>query len=96
MREATPLLHHIFSWLGGQLSIGILPFLAYFPYLKNKRRLMRSPCALCIFMCMPPIVAGQCLGKHVPAATNTHATIEEFMNVSFSMRPVSCQRKVGD
>jgi hypothetical protein len=37
-------------------------------------------------------IARQRLGKHVPAATNTHATIEEMLNASFSMRSVSYQR----
>jgi hypothetical protein len=43
-------------------------FLAYVPYLeiKNKRRLIRSLCALCA--CIPPYVARQRLGKHIPAA----------------------------
>jgi hypothetical protein len=43
---------------------------------------MRSPCCLCI----PPITARQRLGKHVPAVTNIHATVEEFLDASFSMR----------
>jgi hypothetical protein len=40
-----------------------------------------------------PIVARQRLGKYVSAATNTHATIEEFLD-SFLMRFMSYQRKV--
>jgi hypothetical protein len=36
----------------------------------------------------PPIVA-----RHVIAVTNTHATIEELLDVSFSMWPVSYQGK---
>jgi hypothetical protein len=39
-------------------------------------------------MCIPPIVARQRLGKHVPAATNTQATIEVLLDASFSMRSV--------
>jgi hypothetical protein len=62
---------------------------------------MRSRCSLCI----PPIVARQRLGKsllvvakqrlgrNVTAATNTHATIEELLDASFSMWPVSYQGK---
>jgi hypothetical protein len=41
----------------------------------------------------PPIVARQRLGKNVTAATNTHATIEELLDASFSMWPVSYQGK---
>jgi hypothetical protein len=33
-----------------------------------------------------PIVTRQRLGKHVPAAINTHAKIEELLDTSFSMR----------
>jgi hypothetical protein len=34
-----------------------------------------------LFVCrISPLVARQRLGKHVPAATNTHATIEEFLD----------------
>jgi hypothetical protein len=38
-------------------------------------------------VCIPPIVAKQRLCKHVPAATNTHATIEELYGVSFLCGP---------
>jgi hypothetical protein len=51
------------------------------------------------FVCLyvyPAIVARQRLGKNVTAATSTHATIEELLDASFSMRSVSYQRKVGD
>jgi hypothetical protein len=41
----------------------------------------------------PPIVASQRLGRHVTTVTNTHATIEELLDASFSMRPVSYQGK---
>jgi hypothetical protein len=37
---------------------------------------------VCLYV-YPPIVAGQQLGKHVTAATNTHATIEELIDASF-------------
>jgi hypothetical protein len=36
----------------------------------------------------PPVVARQRLGRKVTAGTNTHATIEEFLEASFSMWPV--------
>jgi hypothetical protein len=41
----------------------------------------------------PPIVAMQRLGRNVTAVTNTHATIEELFDASFSMLPVSYQGK---
>jgi hypothetical protein len=41
----------------------------------------------------PPTVARQRLGKNVTAVTNTHATIEELLDASFCMRPVSYQGK---
>jgi hypothetical protein len=36
-------------------------------------------------------VARQRLGKHISAATNTHATIEELLAAAFSLLPVSYQ-----
>jgi hypothetical protein len=39
------------------------------------------------------IVARQRLGKNVTAITNTHATIEELLDASFSMWPVSYEGK---
>jgi hypothetical protein len=48
---------------------------------------MRSPCCVP----RPNPVARQRLGKHVPAAMNTHATIEELLDVAFYMRLVSYQ-----
>jgi hypothetical protein len=40
-----------------------------------------------------PLVASQRLGKNFTVATNTHATIEKSLDVSFSMRSVSYQGK---
>jgi hypothetical protein len=40
----------------------------------------------------PPIVARQRLGRNVMAVTNTHATIEELLDASFSI----VSRNVGD
>jgi hypothetical protein len=45
-------------------------------------------------MRIPPIVTRQQLGKHVPATTNTHATIEQLLGASFSVRSVSYQGSV--
>jgi hypothetical protein len=41
----------------------------------------------------PPIVARQQLGRNVTAVTNTLATIEELLEASFSMWPVSYKEK---
>jgi hypothetical protein len=43
---------------------------------------MRQPCSLCV-----PL--NQILSKHVPAATNTQATIEDLLDALFAMRFVS-------
>jgi hypothetical protein len=50
--------------------------------------------SVCLYM-YSPIVARQRLGKDVTAARNTHAVIEELLEVSFFMRHVSYQREVG-
>jgi hypothetical protein len=47
-------------------------------------------------MCIHPIVARQRLGKHFLAATNTHETTKELLEMSISMQSVSYQMKVGD
>jgi hypothetical protein len=52
--------------------------------------------SVCVFVFYSSVVARQRLGKNVTAATNTHATIEELLNASFSMRSMSYQRKTGD
>jgi hypothetical protein len=41
-------------------------------------------------------VARQRLSKNVTSAMNTRATIEELLDVSFSMWSVTYKRKVGD
>jgi hypothetical protein len=41
----------------------------------------------------PVIVAWQRLGRNFTAVTNTHATIKELLDSSFSMWPVSYQGK---
>jgi hypothetical protein len=60
---------------------------------------------VCVCLCIPPIVARQRLCKillivarqrlvrNVTAVTNTHAIIEELLDASFSMWPVSYQGK---
>jgi hypothetical protein len=69
---------------------------------------MRSRCWLRVYVCgfvYPPIVARQRLCKNllvvarqqlsinITAVTNTHATMEELLDASFSMWPVSYQGK---
>jgi hypothetical protein len=58
--------------------------------------LMISPCCLSACVSSPHIVLRQRLGKHIPAASNTHATIEEFLASSSSLRSVLYQKKVSD
>jgi hypothetical protein len=41
--------------------------------------------SVCLYV-NPPTVARQLLGKNVTAATNTHATVEELSEESFSLR----------
>jgi hypothetical protein len=41
----------------------------------------------------PPIVARQRLGRNVTEVRNIHTTIEELLDASFSMWPVSYQGK---
>jgi hypothetical protein len=83
-------------------------FLAYVPYLKNKRMRIRSPSCVPhpqrliagILKPQETAVARQRLAKHIPAAMNTHATTD-LLDV-FSMRsvshryPICSERKVGD
>jgi hypothetical protein len=53
---------------------------------------MRSLCCLCVYVSLyPPIVAMQRLGGNVTAVMNTHTKIEELLDASFSMWPVSYQ-----
>jgi hypothetical protein len=48
--------------------------------------------SVCLFL-LPPIVARQQIGVNVTAATNTYENIEELLDASFSMWPLSYQRK---
>jgi hypothetical protein len=57
---------------------------------------MKSPCSLSGCVPPSPIVARQRLSKHVPAAMNTHARIEELLDTPFSMWCVSYQKKVDN
>jgi hypothetical protein len=52
-----------------------------FPYSSS----VVSIVSLCVCICIPPIIARQWLSKHIPPATNTHATVEELLCVSSSM-----------
>jgi hypothetical protein len=52
------------------------------PLIVARRRLDKNPL----------VVGRQRLGRNVTAVTNTHATIEELLDASFSMWPVSYQR----
>jgi hypothetical protein len=52
------------------------------------------PISLCVYV-YPLNVARQGLGKNVTAATNAQVTTEQLLDVSFYMRLVMYQRKVG-
>jgi hypothetical protein len=56
----------------------------------------KSLLLVCVPICVSPIVATQRLAKNVTVATNTHATLEEFLDsvVLYAISIVS--RKVGD
>jgi hypothetical protein len=43
-----------------------------------------------------PIVTRRRLRKNVTTATNTHTTLEELLDASFSVRSVLYQKKIGD
>jgi hypothetical protein len=51
--------------------------------------LHKSLPSVCVCTCIPPVVARQRLGKHVPTAT-----VEELLDASFSLRSVSYQKRV--
>jgi hypothetical protein len=80
--------HFVFASLFLHLFISLIS-------LFKKRRLIRSPCCLCVPHYRPKsgivepeetTVAWQRLVEHVPAATNTHSTIEELLDAVLSMR----------
>jgi hypothetical protein len=48
---------------------------------------------LCVSILVSSIAARQRLGKNITAAMNTYPTIEELLDGSFSMLPVSYERK---
>jgi hypothetical protein len=50
--------------------------------------------SVCLYV-HPLVIVWQRLGTHVPAATNSQATIEYILYASFSIRFVSYQRKIG-
>jgi hypothetical protein len=59
----------------------------------SKAFVINPPISLCVCMCIC-IFARQRLCKNFNAAMNTHATIEELLDASFSMRAVHYQRKI--
>jgi hypothetical protein len=73
-----------------------------FPYFEkeNKKGGLRDDLAVCVSPTQ--IVARLMFGKHVPAATNTHAPIEKVLDAVFPMRSATYQilssneKEVGD
>jgi hypothetical protein len=89
------------------LKLYLYQFLAYFPYFEKMKLDLWDHVAVCVCLPVyPPIVARQLLaksplivgrqqlGRNVTAVTNTHATIEELFDPSFSMWLVSYQGKL--
>jgi hypothetical protein len=65
------------------------------PLIVDRQRLRKNPLIVARQRLgkNPRIVAWQQLDRNVTAVTNTHATIEELLDVSFLMWPVSYQGK---
>jgi hypothetical protein len=62
---------------------------------KNESRLMRSQC--CLHVCVScPLLLGKSSVNMFPQQKNTHASIGEMLDKSFSMQCVSYKKKVGD
>jgi hypothetical protein len=55
-----------------------------------------NPSYQSVSLSVSPYNCQQWLGTHVIAAINAHATVEELLDVLFSMWSVSYQSKVGD
>jgi hypothetical protein len=66
-----------------------------YPCIVARQRLGKNPPVVAMQRLRrnPPIVASQWLGRNVTAVTNTRTIIEEFLDASFSMWPVSYQGK---
>jgi hypothetical protein len=69
--------------------------LSLYPFIVARQRLGTNPFIVAMrrLSKYPHIIARHPLGRNVTAVTNTHATIEEFLDASFSMWPVSYQGK---
>jgi hypothetical protein len=66
-----------------------------FRYFEDKYKKAYEIVLLFVCRLFPLIIARQELGKDVPAATNTHETLENFLDGSFSLQSVSHERKAG-
>jgi hypothetical protein len=54
-----------------------------------------NPSHQSVSMCIPPVIATQGLVKNVTATMNTHAKVEELLDMS-SVQSVLYERKVGN
>jgi hypothetical protein len=67
-------------------------FLAFYPYFEKIKAGSGNHFGVCVCVCVSLlIIARPQLGKYIPAAMSTHATLKELLDMSFSV-----QRKVGD
>jgi hypothetical protein len=59
----------------------------YIPAIVARQLLSKNPLVIAgqRLVKNPPLVPGQRLGRNFTALTNTHATIEELLDASFSM-----------
>jgi hypothetical protein len=77
-------LHNLYMYCYTLFVDSIQPFLAYFPSFEKIKESLWDHLAVC----SPNPVARQRLGKHVPAVTNAHETVQELLDAVFSMRSV--------
>jgi hypothetical protein len=99
--EASASLHMCISWAVSRPVLhlkckAIFSLLSLF--WKNKVGLWdHVAVCLCVCLCIPPplIVARHRLGRNVTEVTNKQATIEELLDASFTMWPVSYRGKLA-
>jgi hypothetical protein len=79
-------------WTPGPIFMKLRTFIMASEPVSTANFLNPSHQSVCLYV-YPPLLARQRLGKNVTVTMNTYATIEELLDVSFSMRSVSYQGK---